>query len=78
MLRPASHGTGLIASGSIRAVLECAGVTDVLAKALPNKNATDVVYAAIEALKQLREPETAPSPERPSVTRARSVPTWRD
>lgn len=57
LLRPASPGTGVIAGGSARAVLECAGVQDVLAKSLGSSNAINVVYATVAALQQLEEPE---------------------
>ena len=57
LLRPASPGTGVIAGGSARAVLECAGVHDVLAKSLGSANAINVVHATVDALQQLEEPE---------------------
>ena len=57
LLRPASPGTGVIAGGSARAVLECAGVHDVLAKSLGSPNAINVVHATVAALKQLETPE---------------------
>ncbi|MDA8439756.1 MAG: 30S ribosomal protein S5 [Propionibacterium sp.] len=57
MLRPASPGTGVIAGGSARAVLECAGVHDVLAKSLGSANAINVVHATVAALQMLEEPE---------------------
>ncbi len=57
MLRPASPGTGVIAGGSARAVLECAGVHDVLAKSLGSDNAINVVHATVAALQSLEEPE---------------------
>ena len=57
MLRPASPGTGVIAGGSVRAVLECAGVHDVLAKSLGSDNAINVVHATVAALKGLETPE---------------------
>jgi small subunit ribosomal protein S5 len=58
LLRPASPGTGVIAGGSARAVLECAGVHDVLAKSLGSPNAINVVHATVAALQQLEQPET--------------------
>jgi len=57
LLRPASPGTGVIAGGSARAVLECAGISDVLAKSLGSSNAINVVHATVTALQQLEEPE---------------------
>ena len=57
MLRPASPGTGVIAGGSARAGLECAGVHDVLAKSLGSSNAINVVHATVAALQSLEEPE---------------------
>src|SRR5579885_2681625 len=58
MIRPAAHGTGVIAGGSMRAVLEAAGVTDVLSKSLGSANPHNVVKATIKALTLLREPIT--------------------
>jgi small subunit ribosomal protein S5 len=57
LLRPASPGTGVIAGGSARAVLECAGVHDVLAKSLGSANAINVVHATVAALQKLEQPE---------------------
>ena len=57
LLRPASPGTGVIAGGAMRAVLECAGVHDVLAKSLGSPNAINVVHSTVVALKQLEQPE---------------------
>ena len=57
LLRPASPGTGVIAGGAVRAVLEAAGVHDVLAKSLGSDNAINVVHATVAALKQIQRPE---------------------
>ena len=56
MIKPASAGTGVIAGGSMRAVLEAAGLTDVLAKNLGSANPHNVVKATFKALAMMREP----------------------
>jgi small subunit ribosomal protein S5 len=57
MLKPASAGTGVIAGGAVRAVLECAGIHDVLSKSMGSDNAINVVHATVAALQGLVRPE---------------------
>ena len=57
LLRPASPGTGVIAGGAVRAVVECAGIHDVLSKCIGTNNPLNVIQATVTALQSLREPE---------------------
>ena len=57
LIKPAREGTGVIAAGAMRAILELAGVQDVVGKTLGSRNPINIVYATMEALRQLRDPE---------------------
>jgi small subunit ribosomal protein S5 len=74
MLKPASPGTGVIAGGGVRAVVEAAGIKDILTKSLGSANILNVVKATIQALEQLKDPSVLA--EQRGVPLNRVLPFW--
>ena len=74
MLRPASPGTGVIAGGGVRAVVEAAGIKDILTKSMGSANILNVVKATMQALEELRDPAVVA--EQRGVPLSRVLPFW--
>jgi len=74
MLKPASPGTGVIAGGGVRAVVEAAGIKDILTKSMGSSNILNVVTATFKALQQLKDPAVVAA--RRGIPRSRVTPFW--
>jgi small subunit ribosomal protein S5 len=74
MLRPASPGTGVIAGGGVRAVVEAAGISDILTKSLGSANILNVIKATMQALDELKDPAVVA--EKRGVPLSRVLPFW--
>lgn len=74
IIKPAPVGTGIIAAGAMRAILELGGVRDVVGKSLGSRNPINIVYATLEALQQLKDPQVELAKRRPAGSEAAAVP----